>query len=174
MLTRSGIDHERREAPGLKKGVQCNERPGDGKRSLRTSDASEFCRQARRKQAIQRGVQEFETTWHTKGATNSSVQAQVPSDEPCLSIIDYMNWAVDRAFTRGEMRYYRTVEDKVSLLVDSPRKVSMVWWRTWFPAATTSRHRSRGWPEWRERPASACCRMTTKVRRCERRFAIRA
>jgi hypothetical protein len=30
-----------------------------------------------------------------------------------------MNWAVYRAFTRGEMRYYRAVEDKVSLLVDS-------------------------------------------------------
>ena len=76
-------------------------------------------RQAPLQQAIQRGVQEFETTWHTKVATNISVQAQVPSDEPCLSIIDYMNWAVYRTFTRGEMRYYRTVEDKVSLLVDS-------------------------------------------------------
>jgi len=29
-----------------------------------------------------------------------------------------MNWAVYRAFTRGEMRYYRVVEEKVGLLVD--------------------------------------------------------
>jgi hypothetical protein len=29
-----------------------------------------------------------------------------------------MNWAVYRAFTRGEMHFYRTIEEKVSLLVD--------------------------------------------------------
>ena len=29
-----------------------------------------------------------------------------------------MNWAVYRAFTRGEMRYFRVVEEKVKLLVD--------------------------------------------------------
>ena len=32
--------------------------------------------------------------------------------------MDYVNWAVYRAFTRGEMRYYKTIEGKVSLLVD--------------------------------------------------------
>jgi hypothetical protein len=40
------------------------------------------------------------------------------SPEPGLSIVDYMNWAVYRAFTQGEMRFYKVVEDKVSLLVD--------------------------------------------------------
>lgn len=50
--------------------------------------------------------------------TKYTVLAQSPKGEPCLSVIDYLNWAVYRAFTRGEMRYYRTVEDKVSLLVD--------------------------------------------------------
>jgi len=35
-----------------------------------------------------------------------------------VHVHDYMNWAVYRAFTRGEMRYYRVVEEKVSLLVD--------------------------------------------------------
>jgi hypothetical protein len=29
-----------------------------------------------------------------------------------------MNWAVQRAFTKREMRYYNFVEDKVSLLRD--------------------------------------------------------
>ncbi len=76
-------------------------------------------RQAPLQQAIHRGMQEFEARWGTKVTTHISIQAQVPSDEPCLSIVDYMNWAVYRAFTRGEMRYYRAVEDKVSLLVDS-------------------------------------------------------
>lgn len=68
--------------------------------------------------AIQRGVNEFEQQWKTEVKINIQVQSQTPVGEPCLSVVDYMNWAVFRAFTCGEMRYYRTVEDKVSLLVD--------------------------------------------------------
>lgn len=68
--------------------------------------------------AIQRGVSEFEQQWKTQIKTQVQVQSQTPVGEPCLSVIDYMNWAVYRALTRGEMRYYRTIEDKVSLLVD--------------------------------------------------------
>jgi hypothetical protein len=68
--------------------------------------------------AIARGIERFEQKWNTKVASVVSVQAQTPQGEPCLSVADYMNWAVYRAFTRGEMRYYRTVEKRVSLLVD--------------------------------------------------------
>lgn len=75
-------------------------------------------RQAPLTDAIERGIHEFEQAWKTKVETQITVQAQVPSGEPCLSIVDYMNWAVYRAFTRGEMRYYRVIEEKVSLLVD--------------------------------------------------------
>lgn len=68
--------------------------------------------------AIEQGIQRFEKQWQTSVATTITIQAQMPKGEPCLSLIDYMNWAVYRAFTRGEMRYYNTVADKVSLLVD--------------------------------------------------------
>lgn len=68
--------------------------------------------------AIQRGVERFEQKWNTAVTTSFSVQAQTPKGEPCLSVIDYTNWAVYRAFTTGEMRYYRVVEEKVSLLLD--------------------------------------------------------
>jgi hypothetical protein len=68
--------------------------------------------------AIQQSIQLFEHKWNTTVSTKTSVQAQTPINEPCLSIIDYMNWAVFRAFTRGEMRYFETVREKVSLLVD--------------------------------------------------------
>jgi len=69
-------------------------------------------------QAIQKGVQQFEEKWSHPITSKYMVQAQTPKGEPCLSVIDYMCWAVYRAFTRGQMRYYKTVEDKVSLLVD--------------------------------------------------------
>lgn len=68
--------------------------------------------------AIERGIKEFEQKWQATVATTLTIQAQMPKGEPCLSVTDYMNWAVYRAFTRGEMRYFSTVAEKVSLLVD--------------------------------------------------------
>ncbi len=75
-------------------------------------------RQAPLQQAIQQGIDRFESAWDTTVETHISIQAHSPNGEPCLSIVDYMNWAVYRAFTRGEMRFFDVVADKVSLLVD--------------------------------------------------------
>jgi len=68
--------------------------------------------------AIHQGVQRFEEKWGTQVTTEIHIQAQTPAGEPCLSVIDYMNWAVYRAFTRNEMRYFNVVADKISLVVD--------------------------------------------------------
>lgn len=68
--------------------------------------------------AIEQGVARFEAKWQTTVTAGIEVMAQTPKGEPLLSVIDYMNWAVYRAFTRGEMRYFNTVRDKVSLLID--------------------------------------------------------
>lgn len=43
---------------------------------------------------------------------------QRPVEEPCLQVIDYVNWALFRAFERGEMRYFNVIRDRVSLVVD--------------------------------------------------------
>jgi len=75
-------------------------------------------RQAPLSDAIRKGLQRFEEKLGRKVNTAFEIQAQTPKGEPCLSIIDYMNWAVYRAFTRGDMHYYQTIEEKVSLLVD--------------------------------------------------------
>lgn len=75
-------------------------------------------RQAPIQAAIDESIHQFEKKWNTTVQSKTLVQAQAPTGEPCLSIVDYMNWAVFRAFTRGEMRYFETIRDKVSLLVD--------------------------------------------------------
>ena len=75
-------------------------------------------RQAPLSNAIRNGVDQFEQQWDTHVTSDVVVQAQMPKGEPCLSVIDYMNWAVYRAFTHGEMRFYRQVEHRVSLVVD--------------------------------------------------------
>ena len=68
--------------------------------------------------AIKRGISRFESKWGRKVQSTFTIQAQIPSGEPCLSVTDYMNWAVYRAFTRREMRYYNEIGNKVSLLLD--------------------------------------------------------
>lgn len=68
--------------------------------------------------AIRSGIREFEEKWQTEVKTEVKIDCQSPAGEPCLQIIDYLNWAVYRAFTRREMRYYQAIEEKVDLLVD--------------------------------------------------------
>lgn len=46
------------------------------------------------------------------------ILVQTPSDEPCLQIIDYVNWAIYRAYTRGEMRYYNLIKNKITFIND--------------------------------------------------------
>ena len=70
--------------------------------------------------AIINAIKNFEEKWGADFSekVHFNVSAQTPSGEPCLQIVDYMNWAVYRAFVKQEMRFYKVVEDKVSLLVD--------------------------------------------------------
>jgi len=70
--------------------------------------------------AINVAINRFEKKWKTdiQNQIQFSVSAQLPSDEPCLQVIDYMNWAVYRAFVKQEMRFYKTLEDKISFLLD--------------------------------------------------------
>ena len=60
----------------------------------------------------------FESRWATQVGSVIHVEPQTAVGEPCLQVIDYLNWAVYRAFVKREMRYYRSIEDKVSLLLD--------------------------------------------------------
>lgn len=68
--------------------------------------------------AIEKAVKLFETKWNTKITSEIKIYPQRPSGEPCLQVADYINWAVQRAFIKGDMRFYKFVENKVSYLVD--------------------------------------------------------
>jgi hypothetical protein len=75
-------------------------------------------RQAPLEQAIRQGVSRFEEKRQKKVATVMDIAPQTAVGEPCLQVIDYMNWAVYQAFIHRQMRYYRFIEEKVSFLVD--------------------------------------------------------
>lgn len=75
-------------------------------------------RQKPLEEAIFKAQEAFELRWKTKVKSKTGIFAQTPSDEPCLQVTDYINWAVYRAYTTGEMRYFNLIRSKVSLLVD--------------------------------------------------------
>ncbi len=75
-------------------------------------------RQLPLERAIARAVAGFENRWKTKVSTNASVLVQRPAEEPCLQVIDYVNWAVYRAYTKQEMRFFNVIRDRVRLVCD--------------------------------------------------------
>lgn len=75
-------------------------------------------RQAPLEEAIQTAKNAFETEHGVKVDSQIFILPQSPYGEPCLQIIDYMNWAVQRAFVRNEDRYYKFVENKVKFVCD--------------------------------------------------------
>jgi len=68
--------------------------------------------------AVHEGVRLFEEKWKAKVDVSISMQAQSPSGEPCLQAADYVLWAVQRAYAKGEMRFFNVIRDKVELLID--------------------------------------------------------
>lgn len=69
-------------------------------------------------QAIQSAVLNFEQKHNKQIETETKTYVQVPSDEPCLQVVDYMNWIIYRAYTRQETRYFDFLKEKVSLIFD--------------------------------------------------------
>lgn len=75
-------------------------------------------RQIPLEQAIDKAIKAFETKWNKKINSAINIYPQSPSGEPCLQVIDYINWAVQRAFVKKETRFYKFIEDKIKYLVD--------------------------------------------------------
>lgn len=68
--------------------------------------------------AIRFAFNEFEKKVGKQIQCTLDVQAQRPSGEPCLSVIDYMTWAIQRAMVSQEFRYLELVQNKISLIWD--------------------------------------------------------
>lgn len=75
-------------------------------------------RQVPLEDAIHTAIMTFENKWNTKIDSRAKIFPQRPEGEVCLQIVDYMNWAVQRAFVKRESRYLEFMESKVSLIAD--------------------------------------------------------
>lgn len=68
--------------------------------------------------AIEDGVRRFRTKWEMDIQTTVDITSTQPMQEPLLQVVDYANWAVYRAFERGEMRFFDTLRERFELIVD--------------------------------------------------------
>ena len=69
--------------------------------------------------AIWRAKKRFENNYYVGiDSTTFTIMPETPLGEPCLSVIDYVSWAVHRAFTTGQMEHFDFVNSKVSFLRD--------------------------------------------------------
>jgi hypothetical protein len=67
--------------------------------------------------AIWRAKGRFEQRYNvSRDLTTFSIRPQRLSGEPCLSIADYMTWAVYRAIVNDDSRYYDLLSSKISFL----------------------------------------------------------
>jgi len=82
------------------------------------SKRSNKSKQEHLRNAIKTAIIDFESQYNCKVETDSEIFIQVPTDEPCLQIIDYISWALQRAYIKKDMRYFNFVKDKVSLVFD--------------------------------------------------------
>jgi hypothetical protein len=69
-------------------------------------------------ESIRNAILDFEAKHLCSVDSNFEVLVQIPSDEPCLQIADYLNWIVQRAFIKKEMRYYSFLKEKIHLIWD--------------------------------------------------------
>ena len=69
--------------------------------------------------AIEKARRRFKTAHKVMPPdTVAKVEPQSPKGEPCLSVIDYVGWAIQRAYTQNDMKYYKLIEDKIGIILE--------------------------------------------------------
>lgn len=91
----------------------------DQKLVLNVAERGPSTKNANLELALQKAVDRFGKKWDVSEIRSKVVfNVQTPRTEPLLNIADYLCWAVQRVFERGEMRHYEFVRDKISVIVD--------------------------------------------------------
>lgn len=68
--------------------------------------------------AVNLAVINFNQKWNVESQAKVKVAIQRSSQEPCLQVVDYMNWAIYRAISTGESNYFDFMKEKYSLIWD--------------------------------------------------------
>ena len=75
-------------------------------------------REQNMRQALDKASKVFHEKWGGENNSRINVFVQEPSQIASLQVIDYLLWVVYRVYTKGEMRYFRYLEEKYSMIID--------------------------------------------------------
>lgn len=59
---------------------------------------------------------------HLENAVRQEVIPQASSGETCLQVVDYCNWTVQRAYLKGDKKYYQLLVDKFESIINFKEK----------------------------------------------------
>ncbi len=91
----------------------------EGKLVLNISERGKSTKNKNLTLALDKAKQRFLSKHpHKLPITKVVFNIQNQLSEPLLNIADYLCWAVQRVFERGEVRYYNYIFDKISVVVD--------------------------------------------------------
>lgn len=65
-----------------------------------------------------KAIVNFEKTFGKKVNASHYVISNYPSSEPCLQVVDYFLWALQRLYERQEDRFFNYVKDKFTRIID--------------------------------------------------------
>jgi len=68
--------------------------------------------------AIDSAIFAFKQKWGHENENEIRIFVQRSSQISMLQVVDYVLWTVNRAYERGDFRYYRYLKDKISLIQD--------------------------------------------------------
>ncbi len=86
------------------------------------STMGNIVRQDTMQEAINNAIDASQNTQENHAHIRVLIQRN--SEEPLLQAADYLLWAVQRAFERGELRYYNFIKDKIELVYDVFENIS--------------------------------------------------
>jgi hypothetical protein len=70
------------------------------------------------RRAIDCAIESFRKRWGKENQNEIRIFVQQSSQIPMLQAVDYMLWTVNRVYEKGDFRYYRYMQDKISLVQD--------------------------------------------------------
>jgi hypothetical protein len=68
--------------------------------------------------ALEEAMQSFRRKWDRENESEIRVFIQSPSQIPMLQVADYALWTINRAYERGDFRYYRFLSERIALVQD--------------------------------------------------------
>ena len=82
------------------------------------SSMGSVVRQTSMQQAVDSAISAFNEKNQTPNTSNIRVFIQQSSEIPLLQASDYVLWTIQRAYERGDFRYYNFLKDKIKLVYD--------------------------------------------------------